>query len=546
VPDLDSLLDAVVAAPDDAPGPLLAYADWLAAHGEPERAEFIRLQASPAADGSSLPRVTELYAAHGKRWFAAVYDLIQTGVIRNTAGGLMATLGEVSAKALMAVSGVPARPPETPTPDPSPGGVLPVRVQEMIHPSGVTLTPDVAEKFRLTGGDVRLEDIGRAFGMAIVHRGVVTHVSLGAAGLLRREAVADVLTREPVTGLDLELPPAAELWRRFDGPHLRRVRRLKLQFHPEADAHDFGPPAEAVFTSPHLTGVTDLTLEAGAVPMPPAGAAFRPDWRHAATTGVVERLVASPLLPRLKSLALISGGGAGWLGGVAALADTPADGPLESLSVVSWEIQGTRPGPVPDVVAALARLPVRPRLKFLNLSGVPLGPDGVRRLLVDAPWERLESLSLGDVGAGDAGAGVVADTTALPALRHLHLPQNGIGDAGAVALAASPLAARLRTLDLSNNPFGDAGAEALAALLDDPALTMLNLYGATFAAGVRPPPALGWADRVTMWAVLPFRALIWVALKLGAAGRKMPTSQVSTRVRQRLKEKYGQRIYFGA
>jgi uncharacterized protein (TIGR02996 family) len=39
----DDFLRAVLAAPDD-DTPRLAFADWLDEHGEPERAEFIRVQ----------------------------------------------------------------------------------------------------------------------------------------------------------------------------------------------------------------------------------------------------------------------------------------------------------------------------------------------------------------------------------------------------------------------------------------------------------------------------------------------------------------------
>jgi uncharacterized protein (TIGR02996 family) len=41
--DRDALLRAVVANPDD-DAPRLVYADWLDEHGDPDRAEFIRIQ----------------------------------------------------------------------------------------------------------------------------------------------------------------------------------------------------------------------------------------------------------------------------------------------------------------------------------------------------------------------------------------------------------------------------------------------------------------------------------------------------------------------
>ena len=544
--DRDSHLDAIAAAAEGDSAPLLAYADWLASHGEPERAEFIRLQSSPTADASTLPRVKELYAAHGKRWFAPAYDLIRTAVTPATPNELATALADVSASAMMMMAtGVPVRPPSIRPPAETTGGVRPVPIQETIHPWGVTLMPDVAEQYKLLGRDMRPEDVTRSFSAASVHRGVVSQVSLGVAGLLRREAAADLLTREPVNHLDLELPPVPQLWQRFDGPHLRRVRHLKLTFRPEADAADFGPTAAAVFASPHLAAVTDLTLEAGSVVAPPTGLSVRVKWANAPTAGVIDRLLASPLMPRLTALTLSSGGGAGWLDAVAALAEVPVESRLESFSLMSWEHLGKRTGPVPDVAAALARLPLRPRLKHLHLHAVPLGPAGVRRLLADPPWERLETLSLNQAGIGDAGAKVVAETTNLPALRALSLSNNGIGDVGAQAIAAAPFARRLRHLDLSNNPFGDAGAEAAAALLVQPTMTRLNLYGFTFAdAKLLPTRDQGMAAWVGGWVLLPFTLLGWLVFKYGA-GRKVPTSGVSAGVRKRLQDKYGERLYFG-
>jgi uncharacterized protein (TIGR02996 family) len=43
VADADALLAAILAEPDD-DGPRLVYADWLEEHGEPARAEFVRVQ----------------------------------------------------------------------------------------------------------------------------------------------------------------------------------------------------------------------------------------------------------------------------------------------------------------------------------------------------------------------------------------------------------------------------------------------------------------------------------------------------------------------
>jgi uncharacterized protein (TIGR02996 family) len=71
-PNEPSLLAAVLADPD-ADAPRLAYADRLDRHGQPERAEFIRLQIErarrPWPDGETPgAREAALLAAHGEEW----------------------------------------------------------------------------------------------------------------------------------------------------------------------------------------------------------------------------------------------------------------------------------------------------------------------------------------------------------------------------------------------------------------------------------------------------------------------------------------------
>jgi uncharacterized protein (TIGR02996 family) len=75
--DVDGFLRTIAAAPDD-DAPRLVYADWLDEHGEPERAEFIRLQCEVArrvtfddAHNALRRRTRDLFAAHGRRWLAA-------------------------------------------------------------------------------------------------------------------------------------------------------------------------------------------------------------------------------------------------------------------------------------------------------------------------------------------------------------------------------------------------------------------------------------------------------------------------------------------
>src|SRR3954447_18033797 len=63
--DGTALLAAIRAAPDD-DAPRLIYADWLDEHGQPERAEFIRVQCELARRETPALLVceSELLAAH--------------------------------------------------------------------------------------------------------------------------------------------------------------------------------------------------------------------------------------------------------------------------------------------------------------------------------------------------------------------------------------------------------------------------------------------------------------------------------------------------
>ena len=60
--DADALLRAVLAAPDD-DAPRLIYADWLDEHGDPARAEFIRVQVELARPGPDRGRRYQLMIA---------------------------------------------------------------------------------------------------------------------------------------------------------------------------------------------------------------------------------------------------------------------------------------------------------------------------------------------------------------------------------------------------------------------------------------------------------------------------------------------------
>jgi uncharacterized protein (TIGR02996 family) len=92
--DVAALLAAIRAAPDD-DAPRLVYADWLDEHGQPERAEFIRLQIELARKESPKlrRRETELLAEHHD---ALAGNLAMDGVRFRFHRGFIVAFGETT------------------------------------------------------------------------------------------------------------------------------------------------------------------------------------------------------------------------------------------------------------------------------------------------------------------------------------------------------------------------------------------------------------------------------------------------------------------
>jgi hypothetical protein len=198
------------------------------------------------------------------------------------------------------------------------------------------------------------------------------------------------------------------------------------------------------------------------------------------------------------------------VGELGALAANPAASKVESLELGECELPANSDGrallEVRELVGLrevawtaaklddlfiqrLAEAPLGVQLERLDVSGNALTHVGVARLLSDARFARLRSLSAGKNPAqGRPLAALLNGSTAVSQLRELSLSQLDMRDALAVlvrgplaerlerlelwkaglhsgaveALAAAPLGA-LRALELSKNAVGDAGAQALAA-----------------------------------------------------------------------------------
>ncbi len=69
--DEAALLAAILAHPDE-DTPRLMFADWLEENGQPERAEFIRIQCAPDADEAAEERAAELENRNRSKWLAGL------------------------------------------------------------------------------------------------------------------------------------------------------------------------------------------------------------------------------------------------------------------------------------------------------------------------------------------------------------------------------------------------------------------------------------------------------------------------------------------
>jgi hypothetical protein len=126
-------------------------------------------------------------------------------------------------------------------------------------------------------------------------------------------------------------------------------------------------------------------------------------------------------------------------------------------------------------------IPGFPKLTYLDLSGNPVGDDGLGILAEHSGFASLQSLVLfghGQEAYDLIGSQGVLRLAASPRLGHLTdllLAGQTIGDAGLAAIAVSTHTNSLVKLDVSENGIGDAGFEALGSSSGFEALKWLSL-----------------------------------------------------------------------
>jgi uncharacterized protein (TIGR02996 family) len=465
----EGFLRAILAEPDD-DAHRLVFADWLEDHGDPERAEFIRLQIeldkmdwNEPGYGEKERRARGLEYQNRERWFA------KPAVLQPYHNRVRFQRGF----------------PEE----------IKLTVEEFVQYGSVLLETHPVHTLRVRGkfGKTEAAALAASAALAWLHG-----LRLGDDSRCNKDALTAILasphltrlTRLALCSCNVSLAALRVL---LKAPVLASLRRLELRGNEQLG--DWG--AELLAQSPGLANLTHLDLVSTALGADGARALAASEnlgrleclelgwdlgWGNRVTGAGVQALVTSPHLRSLKSLPLknnpIGDEGAialaGWPGlryltdldlgscqigpkGAAALAASPHLGRLVSLDL------GGRNRIGKEGARALARCERLEHLYALDLGYNEIGDKGVIALARAKQLARLRRLVLCGNELGDAGAAALANASHLDQLGELLLYNNAIGDAGIAALTASTIWQHHSKLDLRENRIGDAGAAALAA-----------------------------------------------------------------------------------
>jgi uncharacterized protein (TIGR02996 family) len=453
----DAFLRSVIDNPDD-DTPRLAYADWLEEHGDPERAEFIRVQ----VEYERLPEDDDrrddledhwrsLLARHEEDW-AGLHEVLTYR--REFRRGFLAAISLLAAELLEYAEHIFAAAP----------------LEEVAVSEARRWTPQLAAcpYLGLLSG-LRLGD-------------VPNRNERSGSGGLRDLLASPHLGRLRRLGLDGSLVDLDGLISLVGSPLFRRLTELDLcgsDLDNRAARVVAASPASrglevlslggtgvsaagvaALAASPHLAGLTNLDL--GGLMVGDEGC---------------EALASSPYLRGLRRLGLsVSHVGTN---GVVALAASPNVGRLTRL-----DLDGNGVGDAG--VAALAASPHLVRLRHLALQGSRVGVNGVRALVDSGTLSGLRTLVLTSPRLGAEVVEALTTPRALPSLRSLMLGRLQDGNESVRVLAAAPWVSRLKSLELlqygqARDPITDEGARALLASPYLGGLRWLSLGGTSIS-----------------------------------------------------------------
>jgi uncharacterized protein (TIGR02996 family) len=437
--DGDALYQAILAAPDD-DAPRLVWADWLDEHGQPDRAEFVRLQCELANLDPGDRRIDELTEQFGRltvnreAWTAGLGPYARNcGFWRGlpdwfelSTGRLVAALTElrrqVPAQCLSLTLSGGGHPELS-----NWVGLEPIRCLNVTEADADPFYPEsslpgwvwLIHSSRLRGlRSFRADMVDTSVGFISALRGT-DWPDLRELGLRIRPAPL----REPPPTPWQERPPPP--WQDLaEAPWFPKLRSLDVR---DCRLGDDGLD-RLLGGSPPLA-LTRLNL--GANDLTPTG---------------VRRLASSRALARLRRLAL----GQNDVGTAAAdLLRSPALPDLCSLDVSYCDGYGTRSGP--DVLGAIAAAAPPGRLRVLEANVCHCSVRSLARLVWSAVVSRLEALSLNGNDLPDEAAAAIAESPQVGALRRLDLADNRITDAGLRFLMRSPHFGALRVLNLRGN-----------------------------------------------------------------------------------------------
>jgi uncharacterized protein (TIGR02996 family) len=385
----EELLAAIDANMDD-DTPRLAHADWLEANGDPERAEFIRLQVRHARmpfDGaeeeSAHERRYALLEKNESRWLGDRPNA--KGVVWNFTRGYPDVVGfstlDVFDKEWPGVFEFPVRW---------------VVFRGIRSPARLAASPGLA-RFRW----LSLDDINET--------GVLT--------ILRSKHLSQLAALEIHQGR----LTAATLAFIATSPKFARLRELTLVGNRVCSAEDF----RQFIRSPNLAGLRKLQLFLWGLD----AHTIRALWQRSWPALVSLNLTNNPLGP----------------GGLAGLGDGGQLPSLEELSLSVAELGD-------EGAMAIARAVRLTRLSRLELHHNGIGEMGARALANAPHLSGLATLFLEGNAINDSGAEALAGSSHLGKVRSMDLTENLIGDAGMRALGRSETLTSLRYLYTHGNP----------------------------------------------------------------------------------------------
>lgn len=451
-------LRAAIAAFPDEDTPRLVYADWLDENGNPERAEFIRLQieleripndATHRVD--ILRREAELFADFAEDW--AGQELPE---------GITAQLADTdyTGRSPAFRRGMPERIATT-------LHALQSNGEGLVHLSPVELHVEWLERDKAGNRRpetilARVELLAACPALAHLTRLHLKYNRIGPAGLERILCSPHLAPlREFSVGPDQYGETGANL--------LANCERLSDLRSLDVGSCRVGTAGLAcLLASPFLRAVEEMDLNGSELDDDAFTRLARHEpmqnWRvldlsynESGQRGVRE-LLTSPNLTRLETLDLSSliPQPRTWLGGALAWEIVRAGLPptLRRLRLHSNHF-------TPSVVAELVRQEHMAQLTELDLILNTVGSVGAEALAQSPYTKSLEYLRLYKTELDDSAARALAASAHLRPF-HLNVANNAIGPEGMTALAQSSVLSRILTVGLHENPLGDEGARHLA------------------------------------------------------------------------------------